>query len=75
MVIGYNDLVHKGDGAAGFGVKGDPKKLKFGKDVVIKKEGTTELAEDPTKRNYLHLKPGTLCANLGTGSHTLTYIE
>ena len=70
MVIGYNELVHKGGGATGFGVKADPKKLKFGKDVIIKKEGKIELEEDQTKRNYLHLKPGTLGANLGAGLFT-----
>jgi hypothetical protein len=59
--------VNKGGGATGFGVKADPKKLKFGKDVVIKKDGKVELEEDPTKRNYLHLKPGTLGSNLEAG--------
>ena len=60
MVIGYNELVNKGGGPAGFGDKADTKKLKFGADVIIKKEKTIEIEEDQTKRNYLHIKPNTL---------------
>ena len=70
MVIGYNELLNKGGGAKGFGEKADPKKLKFGKDVEFQKDGKVEIEEDPTKRNYLHLKPGTLGANLGAGLFT-----
>lgn len=70
MVIGYNELLNKGGGAKDFGVKADPKKLNLGKDVLIKKEGKVEVEDDPTKRNYLHLKPGTLGANLGAGLFT-----
>ena len=70
IVIGYNELVNKGGGPKDFGVKADPKKLKLGEDVIIKKEGQVELEEDPTKRNYLHLKQGTLGANLGAGLFT-----
>jgi len=70
MVIGYNELLNKGGGEKGFGVKADPKKLRYGKDVIIQKEGKIELEEDQTKRNYLHLKPGTLGANLGAGLFT-----
>lgn len=67
MVIGYNQLVNKGGGATGFGVPADPKKLRLGKDVIIKKEGKVQLEDDQTNRNYLHLKPGTLGADLGAG--------
>jgi hypothetical protein len=67
MVIGYNELVNKGGGPRDFGVNADPKKLKLSKDVTIKKDGKIELDEDPTSRNYLHIKPGTLGANLGAG--------
>ncbi len=70
MVLGYNELVNKGGGAQGFGEKGDSTKLKFGKDVIIKKEGKLEIEEDQTKRNYLHLKPGTPGANIGAGLFT-----
>lgn len=70
LVIGYNELVNKGGGPKDFGVKADPKKLKLSKDVTIKKDGKIELDEDPTSRNYLHLKPGTLGANLGAGLFT-----
>jgi len=70
MVIGYKELLNKGGGATGFGVKADTKKLKYGKDVIIQKEGKIELEEDQTKRNYLHLKPGTLGANLKAGLFT-----
>lgn len=70
LVIGYNELLNKGGGAKDFGVKADPAKLKLGKDVVIKKEGKIELEEDPTKRNYLHLKTGSLGAHLGAGLFT-----
>jgi len=70
MILGYNELLNQGGGAKDFGDKADPTKLKLGKDVVIKKDGKVELEEDPTKRNYLHLKPGTLGANLGAGLFT-----
>jgi hypothetical protein len=70
LVIGYNELVNKGGGPRDFGVTADPKKLKLAKDVTIKKDGKIELDEDPTSRNYLHLKPGTLGANLGAGLFT-----
>lgn len=70
IVIGYNELVNKGGGAFGFGEKGNPDRLKFGEDVVIKKEGTLQIEEDPTKRNYLHLIPGTMGADLGVGLFT-----
>jgi hypothetical protein len=70
IVIGYNELVNKGGGAFGFGEKGNPDRLKFGKDVVIKKEGTLQIEEDPTKRNYLHLIPGTQGSELGAGLFT-----
>ena len=70
MVIGYNELVNKGGGPKGFGDKADPKKLKLGDDVIIKKDGKADIEEDQTRRNYLHLKPGTLGANLGAGLFT-----
>lgn len=70
LVLGYNEFVNKGGGPPDFGVKADAKKLKFGEDVIIKKEGTAEIEEDQTKRNYLHLKPGTAGANLGAGLFT-----
>jgi hypothetical protein len=70
LVSGYNELVNKGGGPHNFGVKADPKKLKFGGDVIIKKESNVEIEEDQTKRNYLHLKPGTPGANLGAGLFT-----
>jgi hypothetical protein len=70
MVIGYNDFVNKGGGPAGFGTPADPKKLKLGTDVIVKKEKSIEIEEDPTKRNYLHIKPNTLGANLGAGLFT-----
>ena len=60
-------MVNKGGGATGFGVPADPKKLRLGKDVIIKKEGKVQLEDDQTSRNYLHLKPGTLGADLGAG--------
>jgi hypothetical protein len=67
MLLGYNELVNKGGGPHNFGVKADPKKLIFGEDVIIKKEAKVEVEEDQTKRNYLHLKTGTLGSNLGAG--------
>jgi hypothetical protein len=70
IVSGYNELVNKGGGAFGFGEKGNPDRLKFDKDVVIKKEGTVQIEEDPTKRNYLHLIPGTQGSELGAGLFT-----
>ena len=70
LLLGYNELVNKGGGAKGFGVKADPKKLNMSKDVIIQKEATVAIEEDQTKRNYLHLKPGTLGSNLGAGLFT-----
>lgn len=43
MVIGYNGLVNKGGGPKDFGTKSDPKKLKLGEDVIIRKDGKIEL--------------------------------
>lgn len=67
LVIGYNELINKGGGPKDFGVKADSKKLRIGQGATIKKEGKLEVVDDPTSRNYLHLKPGTLGANLGAG--------
>ncbi|HLF35734.1 MAG TPA: hypothetical protein VI583_15935 [Cyclobacteriaceae bacterium] len=67
MVIGYNELVNKGGGPRDFGVKADSKKLILGEGVIIMKEGLIKLEEDQTKRDYLHLKPGSIGANLGAG--------
>jgi len=70
LIFGYNELVNKGGGPAGFGEKADPGKLNLGKDVIVKKEGTIQIEEDPTSRNYLHLVPGTTGANLAAGLFT-----
>lgn len=67
MIIGYNELVRKGGGPADFGIEADPKKLQFGEGVIQKKNAKVEIVEDQTQRNYLHLKPGTLGADLGAG--------
>ena len=60
-------MVNKGGGPAGFGEKGNQDKLKLGEDFILKKEGTLQIEEDPTSRNYLHLKPGTQGSNLRAG--------
>jgi hypothetical protein len=70
LIVGYNEMVNKGGGPAGFGEKADSTKLKFGNDVVIKKEGNLQIEEDPTSRNYLQLKPGTQGVDLGAGLFT-----
>jgi hypothetical protein len=70
MFVGYNELVNKGGGAAGFGEKADPAKLKLSDNVVLKKEGNLQIVEDPTSRNYLHLVPGTMGSELGAGLFT-----
>ncbi|HEX2976684.1 MAG TPA: right-handed parallel beta-helix repeat-containing protein [Bacteroidales bacterium] len=67
LIAGYKELVNKGGGPAGFGEKADPAKLKYGKDVVINKEGVLKIEEDPSKRNFLHLIPGTAGSDLGAG--------
>jgi hypothetical protein len=67
LIIGYNELVNKGGGPAGFGEKADPGKLKLGKDVVVKKDGNLQIEDNPVKRNYLHIVPGTPGADLGAG--------
>ncbi len=70
LIAGYNELVNKGGGPTGFGEKGNPDKLKLGKNVVIKKEGTLQIDEDPTSRNYLQLMTGTPGTELGVGLFT-----
>jgi hypothetical protein len=67
IVVGYNSLVNKGGGAFGYGEPTDPKRLKYGTDVIIKKEGSLQIEKDPTKRNFLHLTPDTMGADLGAG--------
>jgi hypothetical protein len=67
LVVGYNSLVNKGGGAFGYGEPTDPKRLKYGNDVIIKKEGSLQIEKDQTKRNFLHLIPGTMGADLGAG--------
>ena len=63
-------MVTKGGGPGNTGEPGNADKLKFGNDVVIKKEGNLEIEEDQTKRNYLHIKPGTPGFDLGAGLFT-----
>lgn len=67
LISGYNELVNKGGGPAGFGDKADPSKLKLGKDVIINRDGNLQIEEDPIKRNYLHIVSGTSGANLNAG--------
>jgi hypothetical protein len=67
LIAGYNELVNKGGGPADFGEKADSGKLKFGKDVIVKKEGNLQIEDDPVKRNYLHIVPGTPGADLVAG--------
>lgn len=70
IVVGYNSLVNKGGGAFGYGEPTDPKRLIYGNDVIIKKEGSLQVEKDQTKRNYLHLVPGTMGADLKAGLFT-----
>jgi hypothetical protein len=70
LVVGYNSLVNKGGGAFGYGEPADPKRLIYGNDVIIKKEGSLKIVKDQTKRNYLHLVPGTMGADMGAGLFT-----
>ncbi|MBC7774845.1 MAG: hypothetical protein H7246_05345 [Phycisphaerae bacterium] len=70
LLLGYNELVTKGGGPGNTGEQGNADKLKFGNDVVIKKEGNLEIEEDQTKRSYLHIKPGTPGFDLGAGLFT-----
>jgi hypothetical protein len=67
LIVGYNSLVNKGGGAFGYGEPTAPKRLKYGSDVIITKEGSLQIDKDPTSHNYLHIKPGTLGANYGAG--------
>lgn len=67
IIVGYHSLVNKGGGAHGFGEKGDHTKLRINKDVVLKATGKLEIIEDQTSRHFLHIKPGTLGADLGAG--------
>jgi hypothetical protein len=70
LIVRYNELVRKGGGPAGFGEKADESKLKFEKDVILKKEGNLQIEENPVKRNYLHIVPGTAGSDLGAGLFT-----
>lgn len=70
LVLGYNQMANVGGGPAGLGEPADPKRLIFGTDVTIKKEGTVEIVKDPTSKYYLHIQPETLGANLGAGLFT-----
>jgi hypothetical protein len=70
LIVGYNSLVNKGGGASGYGEPTDPKRLEYGKDVIIKKEGSLQIEKDQTKRNFLHLIPGTLGSDMGAGLFT-----
>jgi hypothetical protein len=70
VIIGYNELVNKGGGAEGFGVRANPDKIKLGKGVILKKEGTLQIEDDPTSRNYLQLRAGTTGSDLGAGLFT-----
>lgn len=67
VITGYNEFVNKGGGAAGFGEKGNPDKLKLGRNVTVNKEGTLKINEDPTSRYYLQLQPGTPATQFGAG--------
>jgi hypothetical protein len=67
LVVGYNSLVNKGGGAFGYGEPTDPGRLKYGNDVIIKKEGSLQIDMNQTHRNYLHIVPGTLGAEYGAG--------
>jgi hypothetical protein len=70
LVVGYKSLVNKGGGAFGYGEPTDPKRLIYGNDVIIKREGSLQIEKDQTKRNYLHLIPGTMGADLRAGLFT-----
>lgn len=70
IVVGYNSLANKGGGPQGFGEKADKAKIIVNKNVLLKKEGKLEIVDDQTSKFYLHIKPGTLGANLGAGLFT-----
>jgi len=70
MVIGYQSFVNIGGGAFGYGQPANPDKVKYGKDVIIRKEGSLQIEMDPTKRNYLHVVPGTAGSEYGAGLFT-----
>jgi len=70
IVVGYRSFVNIGGGAFGYGDPTDPGKVKYGEDVVIRKEGSLQIEKDPTKRNYLHVVPGTPGSEYGAGLFT-----
>lgn len=70
IIVGYNSLVNKGGGPQGFGEKANPAKINISKDVILKKEGKLTIIDDQTSKLYLHIKPGTLGADLGAGLFT-----
>lgn len=67
IIVGYKAYVNKGGGPQGFGEKAPDDKLKVGKNVILKKEGKLEVVEDQTSKYFLHIKAGTLGADLGAG--------
>jgi hypothetical protein len=48
--------------------------LKFGNGVIVKKESSLQIEVDLTKRNYLHLVPGTPGSDLGAGLFTKLFL-
>ena len=67
LVVGYNSFVNTGGGAFGYGEPANPGKVTYGDDVVIRKEGSLQIEKNPTKRNYLHVVPGTPGSEYGAG--------
>ncbi|MCG7857256.1 hypothetical protein MD537_09765 [Flavihumibacter sediminis] len=70
VIVGYNSLVNKGGGAHGFGEKANQSKITINKNVTLRKDGRLEIVEDLTSKRFLHIKPGTLGADLRAGLFT-----
>ena len=67
VIVGYNSLVNKGGSPQEFGEKANLSKIKVGAGVILKTEGKLAIEEDQTSKLYMHIKPGTLGANIGAG--------
>lgn len=67
VIVGYRSLVNKGGSPQEFGEKANPSKIRIGPGVLLKPNGKLAIEEDQTTKLYLHIKPGTLGADIGAG--------
>jgi len=67
VIVGYKSLVNKGGSPQEFGETANPTKIKIGTGVILNSEGRLAIEDDQNSKFYMHIKPGTLGANIGAG--------